>query len=240
MRSSTITPTPPRSRCETLAGNGLTTSNPRKSRKPTIRTGRVSGTARTESIMPATSSTTIAPGSLPPSARSASSAAQVPSAMTMMSSPDSVSGGRCSHHRTTAVIALATVPGASGARPTPASVATAIARRVRTATLGALADELVAVDLDDTHAGEVTGAEIAAAAQVDDAVDLRRLARGPALPVERAVLAGAVHQDLGLRPHQLGGALPGDRVLGLLHARRALGRDLGIDLAGELRRRRAL
>src|SRR5688572_14324101 len=240
MRSSIITPTPPPRRWETLAGNGLTTSNTRKSRKPVASTGKVSGTPRTETIIPATSSTTIAPGSLRPSARSASSAAQVPTTVTNSASPARASGESCRSQRTAAVRALATVPGAPGARPTPPSVAMATARRVRAARLGALADELVAVDLDDPHAREVAGAEVGAAAQVDHAVDLRRLPGRAALPVEGAVLAGAVDEHVGLGADELGGALPGDGVLRFLHPRRALGGQLGIDLTGVRRRGRAV
>src|SRR5688572_3624077 len=236
-----MTPTPPGSRWETLAGNGLTSSKTRKRTKPTTAAAGVSGTASIESVMPATSSTTMAPGSLPrDSACSASPAAQVPTTVAATKSATRTTGVGAKSQRPAMVSALATVPGASGARPTPPTVATATARRVRTATLGALADELVAVDLDDADAREVPGAEVAAAAQVDDAVDLRRLAGGAALPVERGVLAGTIDQHVHRCPHLLARPLPGEGVLRLLDARRALGRHLGLDLPGVARRRRAL
>src|ERR687892_1794149 len=227
-----MTPAPPRSRCAAPAGNGLNTSNTRKSRKPATSAAGAAGAASTESIMPATSSTTIAPGSLPPSARSASSAAQKPSTVTTTSAHARETTERPRNQRASAVRALATVPGASGARPTPPTVAMATASRVRRARLGALADELVAVDLDHAHAGKVAGTELPPAAQVDDAVDLGRLARGPAFPVECVILAGAVDQHVGERAHELARALPGDGVLGFLHPGGALSCHLGVDLIG--------
>src|SRR5919106_2506224 len=240
MRSSTMTPRPPRSRWAMLAGNGLSTSNTRNRTKALRSTSGVGGTSSTESIMPATSSITIAPGSLPPSARSATSAAQVPSPTTATSSAVRTRRDGFRSQIASAVSTLAAVPGASGVRPTPPTVATALARRVRRARLGALADELVAVDLDDAYAGEVARREVTPAPQVHEAVDLGSLAGCAALPVEGAVLAGAVHQHVGLRADELGRALPGDGVLRLLQARGALGGDLGLHLAGELGRGRAL
>src|SRR5258705_3475865 len=106
--------------------------------------------------------------------------------------------------------------------------------------LGALADELVSLDLGDAHAREAPGAEIATTPEVDDAVDLGGLTRRPALPGECLVLAGSVHQHVDNLTDMLGGALPGDRVGGLLDARGPLGGDLGADLTGERRRRRPL
>src|SRR4029079_13193500 len=92
MRSSIMTPTPPRMRCETLAGNGLITSNTRKSTNPARSTAGVGGTTSTDSGMPATSSTTITPGSFVASERSASPAAQVPTAVTATSTTVSAGG----------------------------------------------------------------------------------------------------------------------------------------------------
>src|SRR5439155_1428369 len=79
--------------------------------------------------------------------------------------------------RTSAVRALPTVPGATGTHPAPPAVAMISATRSAAATrLGALADQLVSLDLGDGHAREPAGLE--AAAEVDDAVDLGRLAGG--------------------------------------------------------------
>src|SRR5947207_2240077 len=71
MRSSTITPKPPGNACARPAGNGFTTSKIRKRTKAAASTGSVSGRSSTDSVMPATSSMTMAPGSLSPSAASA-------------------------------------------------------------------------------------------------------------------------------------------------------------------------
>src|SRR5947207_14508070 len=176
MRSSSITPAPPGSRWATLAGNGLTTSKIRKRTKPAATTAGVSGSVRTDSVMPATSSTTIAPGSFVPSARSASAAAQVPTTITATRTTARTGVDRASSQSRTAVAALATVPGARGARPRPPAVAMLSARRARApARSGPLADELVSLDLGDAHAREAAGREVGTAAQVDDAVDLGRL-----------------------------------------------------------------
>src|SRR5439155_1467120 len=70
------------SACACLAGGGFTMSNTRNSTKASSRTSGVRGSASTESVMPATSSMTIAPGSFTPSARSARSAAHVPITVT--------------------------------------------------------------------------------------------------------------------------------------------------------------
>src|SRR6266478_6913857 len=98
--------------------------------------------------------------------------------------------------------------------------------------LGALADQLVSLDLDDADAREPPRSQ-AAISQIDDAVDFGRLPRRPAFPRERRVLAGAVDQDVGDRAGEGGSALPGATVLMLLHDRRALGGDLGRDLVGK-------
>src|SRR5207253_8676341 len=98
--------------------------------------------------------------------------------------------------------------------------------------LGALADQLVSLDLDDADAREPSRRQ-AAIPQIDDAVDLGRLPGRPTFPRERRVLARAVDQDVGDRAGESGMALPGPTVLMLLHDRRALGRDLGRDLVGK-------
>src|SRR5690349_18706128 len=103
--------------------------------------------------MPATSSITIAPGSLLPIARSACSAAHVPTAGTMMKKATRPVRENGMGQRARVVSALATVPGANGTRPTPPTVAMATARRVA-AVLLVLGNELVAFDLDDARARE--------------------------------------------------------------------------------------
>src|SRR5262245_944830 len=137
--------------------------------------------------------------------------------------------------------ALPTVPGTHGEYPAPHAVATtsaawsAAARR----ELGALADELVSLHLDDANAGEPAGCETAIA-QVHDAVDLGRLPRGSALPGKGWVLAGSVDQNVDHGAGERGISLPGETVLLPLHDRRALGRGLGRDLVRICGRRRAL
>src|SRR3989442_1797636 len=191
-----MTPTPPGSRWATLAGNGLTTSKTRKRTKPTATTTGVSGSARTDSVMPATSSTTIAPGSLAPRGASASPAAQVPTTTTATRITARIGVDSERSQRSNAVAALATLPGASGARPRPPAVAMLSARRARTpARSGALADELVSLDLGDAHAREAARREVAPAAQVDDAVDLGRLPRRSPFPLEGGSLAWSVDED---------------------------------------------
>src|SRR5437016_111934 len=103
---------------------------------------------------------------------------------------------------------------------------------------GSLGDELVPFDLGDAHAREASWLE--ASTQIDDAVDLRRLARGAPFPLERGILARSVHQHVDDSPAELHVLLPGDMVLALLHDRRAVGRHARGNLIGELRRRRSL
>src|SRR6185436_5748277 len=208
-------------RCEAPAGNGFTTSKIRNRMKPATSTGRVSGRVSTEIVMPATSSTTMAPGSFVPSVRSASPAAHVPTTSTTTSSPLSAAGDQPRSHSPIAVTALAAVPGAM-----------ARASRGRS-PLGAPADELVSLDLGNAHAGEAARREVTAPLEIDDAVDLRRLARRPSFPGKRLVLAGPVHQHVHDLAYVLGRELPGDRVGELLHAGGALGGDLGRHLIGE-------
>src|SRR5438034_1369362 len=198
MRSSTMTPAPPRSACAFPAGNGFTMSKTRNSAKATASTGSVSGSARTDSVMPATSSITMAPGSLPPSARSACSAAHVPIRVTATKKRTRPARENGTSHSRSAVSALATVPGATGAHPAPPTVAMTSATRVvvETGRLHPLADELVAFHLGDARAREVPRREGGAVAEIDDAVDLGRLAGRAALPRERRVLARPVHEHV--------------------------------------------
>src|SRR3989442_2209077 len=240
MRSSTMTPAPPGSACAFPAGNGFTMSKRRKSTNATTSTGTVSGRTSTESVIPATSSITIAPGSLVPSARSACPAAHVP--ITVTARKKRTRPGRengTSHSRST-VSALATVPGATGARPAPPTVAMTSATRVvvETGRLHPLADELVAFHLGDARAREVPRREGGAVAEIDDAGDLGRLAGRAALPRERRVLARPVHEHVDDGAHEPGVALPRDPVLNVLDDGRTLGGDLRVDLIGIVGRRR--
>src|SRR5882762_5177888 len=130
MRSSTITPVPPGSAWACRAGAGFTMSNTRKSTNATASTGIVSGSTSTESVMPATSSITIAPGSLLPSARSACPAAHVPITATKTKKSTSPARENGTNQSRRTVSALATVPGATGAKPAPPTVAMASATRV--------------------------------------------------------------------------------------------------------------
>src|SRR3989442_2038612 len=92
--------------------------------------------------------------------------------------------------------------GSDGYPPRAAGLAMISATRSAGVTrLGALADQLVPLDLDDRHAREPAGLE-AAAAEIDHTVDLRRLASGAALEGERRILARAVHEPVRDRPDQ--------------------------------------
>ena len=65
MRSSIITPTPPPQPLRDVGGKRLDdVEDPEEDEADHERSAGVSGTASTESVMPATSSTTMAPGSL--------------------------------------------------------------------------------------------------------------------------------------------------------------------------------
>src|SRR5256885_6515822 len=176
-----MTPNPPRARWLARAGNGLVTSKSRNRTRPAARVGSVSGKASTVSVIPATSSMTIAPGSLTPSTRSACCAAHVPASTTLTKKTTRPARENGTSQRTSTVRTLPTVPGATGTHPAPPAVAMISATRsAAAARLGALADQLVPLDLDDRHAREPAGLEVAAA-EVDHTVDLRRLASGAAL-----------------------------------------------------------
>src|SRR5438876_5297472 len=234
-----MTPSPPRTRWLARAGNGLTVSKSRNRRNPVTSVGSVSGNASTESVIPATSSMTIAPGSFLPRTRSARCAAHVPASVTTTKKTTRPVPEKGTSQRTSTGRMLPTVPGATGTHPAPPAVAMISATRsAAAARLGALADQLVPFDLDDGHAREPAGLE--AAAEIDHTVDLGRLAGGAPLEGERRILAPAVHEDVRDRPHELPVALPCDPVLKVLHDRRALGGQLGGDLVGERGRRRPL
>src|SRR3990172_6821446 len=162
-----MTPTPPARRWLARAGGGLRMSNTGKSRKPAASVGSVSGNGSTASVIPATSSTTIAPGSLTPRTRAARWAAHVPTSVT------------------------ATRKAASPVR----EKGTSQSKRTVTPEPRAPADELVPLDLGDADAREPPRREVAPA-QVDDAVDLGGLAGRASLPRERGVLARPVHEHV--------------------------------------------
>src|SRR5881409_613655 len=254
-----MTPTPPGSACAWRAGVGFTMSKSRNSRKARASTGGVNGSRSTASVISATSSMTIAPGSLAPSARSACWAAHVPITATATKNTTSPARENGTIQSTTAVSALATVPGATGAQPTPPTVARATATRSRRAqavpgrdegwgvwgamsgpptSVARLADELVAFHLGDAHAREAPRREGGAVAEIDDAVDLGRLAGGAAFPRERGILARPVHEDVEHRADALGVAVERDRIVQVLHDGGALGGHLRVDLVGKVRRRR--
>src|SRR5213594_3684644 len=232
-----MTPRPPGARSLARAGNGLVTSKSRKSRNPTARVESVSGNARTASVIPATSSMTIAGGSFRPRTRSARCAAQIPTVLTIRKKTSRPAREKGTCQRMSAVRALATVPGATGIHPVPPAVATISATRSAATRLGALADQLVSLDLDDGRAREPAGLE--PAAEIDHAVDLGRLTGGAALERERRILARAVDEHVRDRAHELRVLLPHDPVLEVLDNRRALGRHLGVHLVGKPGRRRA-
>src|SRR5262249_4729779 len=236
MRSSTITPAPPLSACAWRAGAGFTMSKTRKSRNASTATGIVTGTSSTDSVIPATSSMTIAPGSLVPSARSACSAAHVPISVKTTNNKMMLVRESASSQSATMVIALATVPGAIGAKPTPPMVATASATRSSGAGRSdAVCNELVAFDLDDAGAREFSRRELGPMSQIDDTVDLGRLSRRPAFPGERRILARSVHEHVDDGADELGVAIERCRVMLILHGGRTLGGGVRIDLAGERR-----
>src|SRR5215470_2425691 len=131
------------------------------------------------------------------------------------------------------VTALATVPGATGAQPMPPNVAMATATRSR--RLSPICDELVAFHLGDTRAREAAWREGAAIAEIDDAVDLRRLTGGPTFPRERGILAGAVHEHVHDGADELGIALEGGGIVLVLDRGRPLARGVRFDLVREHR-----
>src|SRR5438093_304160 len=97
---------------------------------------------------------------------------------------------------------------------------TSATRSTAAARLGALADELVSLDLDNANACEVARRQ-APVAEVHDPVDLGRLACGPPLPRERRIFAGAVDQDVRHGAGERSAAFPGEAVLIFLHERGA-------------------
>src|SRR5438093_540236 len=203
-----MTPTPPGSACAWRAGVGFTMSKSRNSRKARASTGGVNGSRSTASVIPATSSMTIAPGSLAPSARSACWAAHVPITATATKNTTSPARENGTIQSTTAVSALATVPGATGAQPTPPTVARATATRVvvERVRLGALADELVAFHLGDAHAREAPSREGGAVAEMaDDVEHAPRADRAPhgAQHAVVAVLHRHVHVGHDARAREL-------------------------------------
>src|SRR3990172_4869778 len=161
-----------------------------KQKKATIRTPTVLGRTITESIIPATSSFTINPGSFRPETRSIRPPAQIPARVTptRVTPREKVENGMSQRRK--AAKRLPAVPGATGASPAPPAVAIAKARR----SVSRLAHELVSLNLDDADPGEAPGGE-RAVAQVHDPIDLGRLPRHSPLPRERGILARVVHQD---------------------------------------------
>src|SRR4030095_16423872 len=105
--------------------------------------------------------------------------------------------------------------------------------------LGALADQLLSLDLDDTDARELSRCE-APIFQIDDAVDLGRLPGRPAFERKRRIFARAIDEDGAERAGDGPGAPPGSTVLMLLDHGGALGSDLGRDLIGISNGRRPL
>src|SRR5574341_2051050 len=197
-------------------------SKTRNRTKPTASVGSVSGKASTDSVMPATSSITMAPGSLRPSTRSARPAAQMPASVTTTQNRTTPRGENGTSQRTAPVSALPTVPGATGTQPAPPAVArTSATRSSGAARLSALADELVPLDLDDPDALEAARRD-GPVTQVDDAVDLGRLAGRAPFEGERGVLARPVHEHLVHRAQELAVPLPLEAIVKLLDDRRPL------------------
>src|SRR4029453_16031088 len=97
--------------------------------------------------------------------------------------------------------------------------------------LGALADQLVSLDLDDTDARELSRCE-APIFQIDDAVHLGSPPGRPAFERKRRMCARAIDEDVDERAGDGRGALPGSTVLMLLDHGGALGSDLGRVLIG--------
>ena len=96
------------------AGNGLVTSKILNRTKPTASTAGVSANGATVSVMPATSSMTITPGSFAPIARSARWAAQVPVRVTATRNTTRPARENGTTQRMRTARALPTVPGATG------------------------------------------------------------------------------------------------------------------------------
>src|SRR5581483_1877401 len=240
MRSSTITPMPPVRAWLSRAGNGFQMSKRRKSRNAVTSTGmlRGSGSRTTERSMPATSSMTITPGSLRPSARSTREPAQTPSTVTTASATTMRGRVRGRSQIATAVTRLPTVPDATGEYPAPNTLATTKASRSRMLS-GLFGDELVAVHLDDVDVCEASRREPAVAEQ-HVPVDLGRLARGAPLERKGGIRARPVHQHGLSRAHERLLPRPGEGVLEILHLLGALGHHLGRHLVRHRRGGRAL
>src|SRR5262249_23785515 len=100
--------------------------------------------------------------------------------------------------RTATATTVPAVPGATGEYPAPPTVAMTRARRsaAGAAWLGPLADELVAFDLDDADARELTRLE--GAPQIHHAVDLGGLAGRAAFPRKGGILAAPVDEHVML------------------------------------------
>src|SRR5579859_1440580 len=124
-------PHPPGARSRLRAGNGLTTSKSLKSTKPASSHFHVaSGSKRSVSICPTTSSITTCPGSTRPKNFSAPFAAQTPkapmpitAAATITTSQWCAKGSRPMPATRPNPTADPAVPGASGKKPTPKQVA---------------------------------------------------------------------------------------------------------------------
>src|SRR5439155_13756165 len=233
-----MTPSPPVSNWLSRAGNGFQISKRRKRTKAVRRTGMVRGSVRTESSMPATSSITMTPGSFVPSTRSTREPAHIPSAVTAMSVASRAGWLNGMSQRATRVRRLPTVPGATGQRPAPPTLAMARARRSeRTGRL--LSDQFVAVHLDDGDLREAPRPE-RGITQQHDPIDLGRLPGQTPLEGEGRIGTGAVHEDGPPRAEERLLARPGEPVLGLLHQGGALRHQRRGHLPGHARRRRAV
>src|SRR2546428_200057 len=131
--------------------------------------------------------------------------------------------------------------GARAAPPAPPPGARTRAPRVvvEAGRLPPPAGGLVAFPRGGARGREVPRREGGAVAEIDDAVDLGRLAGRAALPRERRVLARPVHEHVDDGAHEPGVALPRDPVLNVLDDGRTLGGELRVDLIGIVGRRRA-
>src|SRR6266508_5036476 len=112
------------------------------------------------------------------------------------------------------VTRLPTVPGATGEKPAPPTLAMSSASRSK-GPAPLFADQLVAVRLDDGHLGEAPRAERGITEQ-DHAVDLRRLARQPAFIGESGIHGGTVDEDSLAGAVERLQALPDEAILRVL------------------------
>ena len=115
----------------------------------------------------------MTPGSFVPSTRYTREPAHIPSAVTAMSVPSSAGWLNGMSQRATRVTRLPTVPGATGQRPAPPTLAMAKARRSETSGR-LLSDQFVAVHLDDADVREAPRSE-RGITQQHDPIDLGRL-----------------------------------------------------------------